>query len=500
MGLVARSLSKRFGAVQALDRVDLHIRPGEVHALVGENGAGKSTLIRILTGTLEPDCGTLGLDGRPVRFRSAHDAARAGIAAVFQELSLVGPLSVAENIFANRQPVNRLNLIRRGALRQQARAMLATFAASLDPDTPVEQLAPAEQQAVEILKALSVHPRVLLLDEPTSSLAQRESEILLRRIRQLRDAGVAVVYISHHLQEVLALADRITVLRDGRRVATVPAHEATEASLVRLMVGRELQDIYGHSGVINRSGTPRLAVRGLSRPGAFEDLDFELWPGEIVGLAGLVGAGRTALGRALGGAAPAARGRILLDGRLVRPTTPHAAVGVGLAYVPEDRRRDGLFLRQSVRDNLVAPQLAAFTTAGCVRDRRIDAFAENCRARYQIVARDAHQTVARLSGGNQQKTLLAAWMEIMPRVLIADEPTRGVDVGARLEIYTHLRQLAARGAAVLLISSDLLEILGLCDRVLVMRAGRLVGEFDRAAATEERVLAAALGTTAGARP
>jgi len=495
-------LSKRFGAIQALDGVDLTVHAGEVHALVGENGAGKSTLINILAGTIPPDAGRIVLAGRDVRFRTAHEAAKAGIAAVFQELSLVGSLSVAENIFANRQPVNRLHFIRRNELRRRTQEMLRMFNVEMDPDGPVERLSVAERQVVEILKALSANPCVLLFDEPTSSLTQRETEILFSLIRRLREQGEAIIYVSHHLPEVLELADRVTILRDGKHVATTPRSEVTERELIRLMVGRELSDIYGPSGTVSRQGEPRLRVENLSRPGTFEDIGLDLWPGEIVGVAGLVGAGRTEVGRALFGAEPAATGEMLLDGKPIWPRTPREAMGAGIAYVTEDRKAQGLYLRHSVRDNLAAPHLCRqefgagsgfCTRSRFIRDHRINDYADRCRERFRIVTPDVHQTVNRLSGGNQQKVLLATWIGMEPRVLIADEPTRGVDVGARTEIYGYLRDLAAHGTAIVLISSDLQEILGMSDRVLVMRGGRIVARFGRTEATEEGIIAAALG-------
>ena len=443
VALEVTGLSKRYGVIQALDAVDLTVRSGEVHAVVGENGAGKSTLINILAGTTAPDTGRIVLAGREVAFRSAHAARAAGIAAVFQELSLVGSLSVAENIFANRQPVNRLNLIRSRELRRRTREVLRLFDVDLDPDVPVERLSMARRQVVEILKALSARPCVLLFDEPTSSLTQRETEILFSLIRRLRQDGVAIIYISHHLPEVLELADRVTVLRDGRHVDTLPRSDVTEPALVRLMVGREIRDIYGAEPRASarakpashepapEGDAPRLRVEGLCRSGAFADVGFKIWPGEIVGLAGLVGAGRTEVGRALFGAEPPDRGRILLDGQPVSPRSPAEAVRLGIAYLTEDRKEQGLYLRHTVRDNLAAPRLRSCTApGGFVQDRRIDQYADTCRRRFRIVTPDLHQLVSRLSGGNQQKVLLAAWIGTEPRVLIADEPTRGVDVGA----------------------------------------------------------------------
>jgi len=486
-------LSKRYGVVQALDSVDLTIHSGEVHALVGENGAGKSTLINILAGVVPPDRGQIELAGRPLSFRNGHEAIQAGIATVFQELSLVGTLSVAENIFANRQPVNRFNLIRRAALRDQAQQIMQLFDIHLDPDTPVERLSPAERQVVELLKALSASPCVLLLDEPTSSLTRREAETLFELIRKLRRQGVAIVYISHHLPEVLGLADRVTVLRDGRHVTTASAEGLTESDLVRWMVGRELSDIYGRPGVVDRRAAPRLRVEGLTRRKVFEDVSLDVYPGEIVGLSGLVGAGRTEVGRAIFGAERADRGVIRLDGTVVAPRSPAEAVRCGIAYVSEDRKEQGLYLRHSIRDNLVAPRLDRFCRrAGWLSDAAIDRYAFAMCGRFRVVTPDADQLVGRLSGGNQQKVLLASWVGIEPRVLIADEPTRGVDVGARTEIYGYLRDLAAGGAAVVLISSDLQEVLGMSDRIIVMRGGRVVAEFTRDQATEQAIIAAAL--------
>jgi ABC-type sugar transport system ATPase subunit len=493
-------LSKAFGSVQALDRVDLSVGAGEVHALVGENGAGKSTLINVLAGALQPDSGRILLGGKEVRFRNAREAAAAGIAAVFQELSVVGSLSVAENIFANRQPVDSLGFVRRKELRQQTAELLQTFAVAIAPDTLVQQLSVAARQVVEILKCLAAKPCVILFDEPTSSLTQREKEALFALIRRLREQSHGIIYISHHLSEVLELADRVTVLRDGKHVATRARREVTESDLVRLMVGRELQDIYGHAGAVNLQASPRLKVSELTRPGAFSGVSFEVWPGQIVGIAGLVGAGRTEVGRALFGAEPARQGEILLDGEPVRPRSPADAMRLGIAYVTEDRKTQGLFLRHTIRENLAAPRLERFSqSAGFVRDDRITAYARECKERSNIVAPDVFQPINRLSGGNQQKVLMAAWIGLEPRLLIADEPTRGVDVGARLEIYAQLRALAARGAGLVLISSDLQEILGLSDRVLVMRAGRIAARFQRHEASEEKIIAAALGAAGSPR-
>ncbi len=487
-------LCKSFGPVRALDGIDLEVLPGEVHAVVGENGAGKTTLINILAGVLQPDSGRISVGGREVRFRNAREAVAAGIAAVYQELSVVDTLTVAENVFPNRQPAGPLGFIRRGELMRRTGDILKTFDVRIAPDAMVADLSVAERQVVEILKCLAADPCILLLDEPTSSLTRREKEILFGLVGRLRGQGRGIIYISHHLPEVLELADRVTVLRDGRRVATAPRGGLTEADLVRLMVGRELREIYGKARPVDRAGLPRLRVEGLSRRGAFDGISFEVWPGEIVGVAGLVGAGRTEVGRALFGAEPADGGSILLDGARVSPKAPLEAMRAGIAYVTEDRKNFGLFLGHGVRENIGAPRLERFQAlGGFMRDDVLTEYAERWRRKARIVARDVHQAVGRLSGGNQQKVLMAAWTGLEPAVLIADEPTRGVDVGARLEIYAQLREMAARGTAILLISSDLQEVLGLSDRILVMRAGSLVAGFDRGEATEERIIAAALG-------
>ena len=489
--LEARDIVKTFPGVRALDGARLDLAAGEVHALVGENGAGKTTLMHILGGILRPDGGEVLLDGRPVRFRSAHDAAEAGIRVVFQELSLAPNLSVAENLFANRQPVWGFNCIDRRLLHDETRRWLARFELDIDPATPVRRLSPARQQVVEILKAVSSRPRILILDEPTSSLTAADTERLFANIRAMKAEGTSVIYISHHLQEIFRIADRVTVLRDGRTVGTVPAAEATEESIVRLMVGRDLANIYG----ARRQPVGDECLRVVGAAGRrFREVSLALRRGEIVALAGLVGAGRTELGRALAGIDPLRQGRLWLEGRPLAVRSPADAIAAGIAYLTEDRKEQGLFLGMSVAANCVAPSLARFAgPLGWMDGGRVAAFAEAARARFRIVTPGIGQRVRNLSGGNQQKVLLAMWVGIGPKVLIVDEPTRGVDVGARSEIYAALRELAAAGVAILMISSDLLEVLGLADRVLVMRQGRLAGEFARDEATEENVIACAAG-------
>ena len=490
--LEARQVVKTFPGVRALDGVRLRLVQGEVHALVGENGAGKSTLIHVLGGVLPPDSGQIRLHGEAVRFRNAHDAAIKGIGVVFQELSLSPNLSVAENIFANRQPVGRLNLIRRQQLNADAAELLEWFDCDVDPRTPVARLPIGTQQVVEILKAVSQRPRVLILDEPTSSLTGPDTQLLFRAIDQLKQAGTSLIYISHHLPEIFEIADRVTVFRDGKYVDTKKTSDVTEASLVNMMVGREIDNIYGQRTA--SVGEEYFRVHAASRGKAFGDVSFSLRRGEILGIAGLVGAGRTELGRGIFGAEPLESGRIELQGETLAIRCPREAIRRGIGYLTEDRKLQGLFLRMTVRDNCAAASLDRFAgRMDWMADRAVSRFAEDCRREFNIVTPSIRQQVGNLSGGNQQKVLLAAWMGIRPRVLIVDEPTRGVDVGARSEIYAALRRLAAEGVGIIMISSDLLEILGLSDRILVMRGGRPAGEFAAAEATEEKIIACAAG-------
>ncbi|MBE7559160.1 sugar ABC transporter ATP-binding protein [bacterium] len=495
--LSVRGVTRRFPGVRALDHVDLEVRTGEVHALVGENGAGKSTLMNILGGVLSPDEGRIELAGRPVRFHDAHEAGQAGVAVVFQELSLVPNLSIAENIFANRQPTLAGGFVHRARLEADAQRLLELFQLALPPGRLVKHLSPAHAQLVEILKAISQRPRLLILDEPTSSLSGVETQLLFDNIRRMKLEGVSIIYISHHLPEVFAVADRVTVLRDGRRVATREVSEVDEETLVRLMVGRELSNVYGRrEGEI---GEELLRVEGATREPAFRDVTFSLRRGEIVGLAGLVGAGRTELGRAIFALERWQKGELYLEGRRLSLRDAHQAIAHHVGYLTEDRKAQGLFPRMSVRDNVIAPSLSRFARRlGWMSDRAATRFAEECRGMLSIATPSVLRRVAHLSGGNQQKVLFSAWTGIAPRVLIVDEPTRGVDVGARSDLYAYLRRLAGSGVGILLISSDLLEILGLSDRILVMREGRLVAEFGREEAGEEAIIAAATGVTAAA--
>jgi ABC-type sugar transport system ATPase subunit len=497
--LEARDIVKTFPGVRALDGVNLKVRRGETHAIVGENGAGKSTLMMVLTGVHRPDSGSIILDGREMRFSSPQDAVRQGVSIVYQELSLVSSLSVAENIFANRQPVNALGAVDRAELRRRARECLALFdLESIDPSTLVRNLSPASQQVVEILKAISTEPSVLILDEPTSSLTEIEVDRLFDNIRTLTKKGIACIYISHHLSEIFRIADRVTVLRDGRFVCDADVAGIDEDFLVSNMVGRTISDIYGEKPDPSSFGAPRFEARGLARSGAFSGASFSVRAGEIVGFSGLVGAGRTDVGLAIFGAQPPDSGTMLLDGAPVAPASPREAIDLGIGYLTEDRKSQGLYLDFPVRANLAANRLESLSAGPLVSDRLVDEAAEKAVREYRIASGEGRKPVRTLSGGNQQKVLLGAWIGIEPRLLIVDEPTRGVDIGARSEIYGFLRALAGRGTAIIMISSDLTEILGLSDRIYVMKSGRIAGELDGRKATEESVIALATGSVQAA--
>jgi ABC-type sugar transport system ATPase subunit len=495
--LEARDIVKTFPGVRALDGVHLRVRPGETHAVVGENGAGKSTLMLTLTGVHRPDQGTILLDGHPVTFSSPQDAVRHGISIVFQELSLVPALSVAENIFANRQPVRRSGAIDFPLLNRRARELLALFdLQGLDPATPVRALAPATQQVVEILKAISTEPKVLILDEPTSSLTDLEARRLFENLRRLTARGLACLYISHHLAEIFEIAQTVTVLRDGRFVCDAQVAAIDEDYLVSSMVGRTISDAYGRRPDPSTLGPVRFEARGLSGAG-FSEVSLRVRAGEIVGLSGLVGAGRTELARAIFGADRLWGGALLLDGRAIAPRSPREAIRLGIGYLTEDRKTQGLYLDFPVAANLAANRLEQLSRGPLVSDALVAGAAEEAVRDYRIASGGGDRPVRTLSGGNQQKVLIGAWVGIAPRLLIVDEPTRGVDVGARSEIYGFLRALAARGTAIVMISSDLPEVLGLSDRIYVMKSGRIVGELS-AGATEESVIGLATGASGGA--
>jgi rhamnose transport system ATP-binding protein len=483
-----RHISKSFGGVQALQDVHFEIFPGEVHALLGENGAGKSTLIKIITGVYQPDAGELFFAGSPIRFANTREAQAHGIAAIYQEPSLFPDLDIAENIMVGRQPIGRLGVDWK-RMYQEASALLQRLGLSLDPRTKARELSVAQQQVVEIARALSIDAKVLIMDEPTSSLTQHEVEELFTIVRQLRASGTAIVFISHRLEELFALADRVTTLRDGAYVGTRAMADVTTDDLIRMMVGRSLDELFPKQAVV--AGKVVLEVAGLGVAGSFSDVSFELRRGEILGMAGLIGAGRTNVARALFGAEPATTGTIKLDGQVVTIKSPDAAMALGIGYVPEDRKEHGLVLAMSVADNITLPVISSFARGGWLDTTRERQAAAAGSKQLEVKMSSVEQPAGQLSGGNQQKVVLAKWLGTHPRVLILDEPTRGIDVGTKAAVHALMSSLAAQGMAILMISSELPEILGMSDRILVMREGRLTGHFTRAEATQEQLMAAA---------
>ncbi|MFI6988595.1 sugar ABC transporter ATP-binding protein [Nonomuraea wenchangensis] len=483
-------VSKAFGAVRAVREVSLELRAGEAHALAGENGAGKSTLVKILSGVHRPDSGRILLDGQPVEFAGPADAQRAGVAVIYQEPTLFPDLSVMENIFMGRQPRARLGLDRR-AMRAATAELFARLGVQLDPDRPARGLSIADQQLVEIAKALSRQARVLVMDEPTAALSGQEVARLFGVAGTLREQGVALLFISHRLEEIFELCQRVTTLRDGALVATDPIGDLTPDALVRRMVGRELEALFPKQDTT--AGEVALSVRRLTREGVFTDVSFEVRRGEIVALAGLVGAGRSEVARAVFGIDRWDAGAVEVDGRRLRPARPTAAMAAGLALVPEDRRQQGLVMDLSIERNIGLAGLAALRRGPLISRLAERERARDWAVRLRLKFARLGDPVNVLSGGNQQKVVLAKWLARRPSVLIVDEPTRGIDVGTKAEVHRLLSELAASGVAVLMISSELPEVLGMADRVLVMHEGRLVAELDRAEASEESVMAAATG-------
>ena len=489
--LALTGVSKSFGAVAALRDVRLELRGHEVHGLVGENGAGKSTLVKILAGVHAPDRGVVTLDGRELVLAGPADARAAGIAVIYQEPALFPDLSVAENIFIARQPLRGLRRIDGAALRARTRELFARLGVHLDPDRPARGLSIADQQLVEIAKALSFDARVVVMDEPTSALSGAEVERLFSVARTLRDGGAAVLFISHRFEEIFALCQRITVLRDGHWISTEPAEDLTVDSLVRRMVGRDISAMYPKSQA--SAGPARLEVRGLTRSGAFSDVSFTVHGGEIVALAGLVGAGRTEVIRAVFGVDRFDAGEVVVDGRRLPPGDTPAAIAAGLALVPEDRRAQGLVMELSVARNLTLPRRWSLSRFGLLLAGAESRSARTWADRLRVKTARVTDPVSTLSGGNQQKVVLAKWLSTRPGVLIVDEPTRGIDVGTKAEVHGLLSRLAADGVAVLMVSSELPEVLGMADRVLVMHEGRLVADIPRARADERSVMLAATG-------
>lgn len=495
--LQMRSITKAYPGAQALAGVDFAAQRGEIHALMGENGAGKSTLMKILAGVVAKDEGEILLDGRAVNPQTPAEAQALGVSLVHQELSLAPNLSVAENIYVRREPrrFGALGFINWRELNARAKELLDQFELEIEPDALVKDLSLAKRQIVEIAKALSVDAKLLILDEPTSSLETHEVELLFKLLRRLVERGLSLIYITHRMDEVFRIADRVTVLRDGRLVGTREKAEASADEIIRMMVGRALENLYPEKA--ERTGEVLFELRGLTAQGKFYDVNLSVRRGEILGLAGLIGSGRTESMMAAVGHAPLDSGQVIIDGTPVRIDSPRDALRLGVVYSPEDRKYQGLFLSQSVRANIVASSLHECAgRAGLMRRTAEQNLSAGFMRDLAIKAPDIESPVSALSGGNQQKVLLAKWLATRPRVMIVDEPTRGVDVGSKSEIHHLLRRFAKEGAAVIMISSELPEILGLSDRIVVFHEGRVSGEIEGKEATEEKVMRLATGTAA----
>lgn len=488
--LEVEDLRKEFPGVLALDGVSLRVRAGTVHAVMGENGAGKSTLMRIIAGIHPPDRGVVKWRGRAVRLDSPRAALDQGIAMIHQELNLMPSMTVAENVWIGREPLNRLGFVDHDRLRRQTGRLFTRLGIGTDPDARVGELPVAERQMIEIAKALSRDADLLILDEPTSALTQKETDHLFALIGELKAQGKGLLYITHRLSEVFAVADEISVLRDGRHIGTRPASATGPDELIRLMVGRDLTQLFPAKDAA--PGDVMLSVRGLSLEGRFRDVSFDVRAGEILGIAGLVGAGRSDLAETLFGLTPATSGTIAIEGREVRIGDPADAVSHGMAFVTEDRKESGCFLLLDVLANMTAAALdRRFVRAGFVTHAKARRECQHLGATLRLRTPDLDEPLMNLSGGNQQKVLIGRWLLTEPRILILDEPTRGVDVGAKAEIHRLIADLARRGAAVLMISSELPEVLGMSDRIMVMHEGRVTGFLDREEADQVRIMSMA---------
>jgi ribose transport system ATP-binding protein len=486
-----RGVSKSYPGVQAVKDVSLEVRPGEVHVLAGENGAGKSTLMKLLSQVERPSEGEIHIDGEPVRFHNPRHAQRLGVAMVHQEFALAPHLTVAENLALGREQ-SHLGLIVRGSEKRRARELLQRVGLDINPARKVSSLSVAGQQRVEIAKALAIDAKVVVMDEPTAPLTESEVDDLFKLIDDLRSDGIAVLYISHRLDEIVRIADRVTVIRDGEVVQTLEGDEIQEREIVRLMVGREIENLYPRAEV--ETGEVVLHVEGICRPGVLDDCSFEVRAGEIVGFAGLVGAGRTELARAVFGADPISSGQVQVDGHEVRIKTPRDAIAAGIGYLTEDRQREGLAQQLPIAQNITLARIPeSFKMIDRGRERRI---AEQRCDELDIRTPSVRQRVEALSGGNQQKVVVAKWLETEARVLFFDEPARGIDVGAKAELFRLMGDLAGDGRAVVLISSYLPELINMCDRILVLRDGRIVGDVERSDFSQERLVALATGAEA----
>ena len=494
--LEMEDIRKTFPGVVALDQVQLKLRRGTVHTLMGENGAGKSTLMKIIIGMYVPDSGTVKIDGEPVAFQTTRDGLAAGISMIHQELSPVREMRVAENIWLGREPRNKLGLVDHKLMVRKTQELLDTWDLDINPKAQMKTLTVARQQMVEIAKAISYDAQIIIMDEPTSAIPEREVEHLHSMVRKLTASGVAVMYITHKMDEVFKISDDITIFRDGRWVATHPASELTREKLIELMVGRELTDMFPKLEA--EIGDVVMSVRNLNRGKLVRDVSFDLRKGEILGFAGLMGAGRTEVLETIFGIEPAESGEILVEGKPLKVRQPKDAIRAKLGLLTEDRKLNGIMGVLSVRDNMIVAALPRFSPGGFLNLKMIN---ETCQEQKQALAiktPSMRQLIQNLSGGNQQKALISRWLLTMPDILMIDEPTRGIDVGAKSEIHRLMSMLAQQGKAIIMVSSELPEILGMSDRIIVMHEGRISGELSREEADQERIMTLATGGDAAA--
>jgi ABC-type sugar transport system ATPase subunit len=493
------NITKSFGGIEALKDVSFDIKAGEIHALVGENGAGKSTLVKIITGLEPADIGTLLLDGEEIRFHNPMEARESGVLAVYQDPKLFPNLDIAENVFMGIHPRTKAGFIDRKLMYRKTREVLEWLGANLDPRAVVVSLSTGQMQFVEFARALfAANEKLLLLDEPTASLSPNEVEQLFGIIRRLRDRGVSIIFISHRIEELFGFADRITILRDGAHVVTDEMANVSKDRVVQYMVGRSISDFYGttEAEVFRRGELSKkdavLRVEGLASRGEFSDVSFELYPGEIVGMAGLVGSGRTEIAKTIFGALPISAGTVWIENRAVNVRDPSQMIEQGVVYVPEDREIEGLIAELSVRDNMLLPSVLEYAVMGFANTKEETKIYDQYTDEFQIRSPGPKTRISSLSGGNRQKVVLSKWMALSPKVFIFDEPTHGIDVGSKAQVHKVIHELAGQGMGILMISSDLPEILQMSDRILVVSDGQLVGEFTQDEATQEKIMAAAV--------
>lgn len=492
MHIEMKNISKSFHGVPVLKNVQFSVLPGEAHALMGENGAGKSTLMKILTGVYKKDAGTIFINGEATDFKNPKQAEKAGIAYIHQELNIWPDLTVAENLFLGRElQYGKTGILKIKEMNRLAEERLAQLGLTIKATTLAGNLSVGQQQLIEIAKALMTNAEVIIMDEPTSALTAREIDTLLQVIQKLKRRGVSFIYISHRMEEIFDLCDRITILRDGQYIATKPIKETSLDEVVRFMVGRTLGERYPQ--LTHQAKDIFLEVKQLTKRGVFENISFQVRRGEIIGVAGLMGAGRTEIMKAIFGFAPADKGEIFIQGKRVRIKNPNDAIRNGIGFVTEDRKSEGLILHFSIRENIALPNLKRFSSCGWISEQTEKTFVEELVQKLHVKMTDISQPVKSLSGGNQQKVVLAKWLGMEPKLLILDEPTRGVDIGAKKEIYFLIQQLAERGVAIIMVSSELPELLGMSDRIMVIHEGRIGGILDREEATQEKIMNLATG-------